>query len=139
MIPYTCASKQDSYLAKLPKYEASFNKIYYYYRKNAKRDGRPFLLTKHEFRQMCERPCTYCNAPPSPPKGTTHARFNGQWKYNGLDRIDSSKGYTMSNVQPCCGLCNQLKSNLDEEVFLQHIKRIVFLSYWLGSLKEEKS
>ena len=43
----------------------------------------------------------------------------------------------MSNVQPCCGLCNQLKSNLDEEVFLNHIKKIVFLSYWLGSLKDE--
>lgn len=137
MIPYTCASKQDSYLAKLPKYEASFNRVYTKYKHAAKKKDRQFLLTRHEFRDMCERPCTYCNAPPTPADDINHMKLNGQWAYNGLDRIDSSKGYTMSNVQPCCGLCNRLKSDIDEEVFLNHIKKIVFLSYWLGSLKDE--
>lgn len=85
---------------------------------------------------MCERPCSFCMVAPSN-LSNSHKRFNGSWEYNGLDRIDSSKGYTMSNVQPCCYLCNQLKSNLDEEVFLNHIKKIVFLSYWLRPFKDE--
>lgn len=135
MIPYSTYSKQDSYLAKLPEYQASFNKIYGEYKAKANLRGRRFLLTKHEFRQQCERPCTFCMSAPTA-RASHHNVFNGAWEYNGLDRIDSSKGYIVSNIQPCCFICNQLKSNLDEEVFLNHIKKIVFLSYWLRPSKE---
>lgn len=29
-----------------------------------------------------------------------------------LDRIDNDEGYIVSNVLPCCGRCNQVRSNL---------------------------
>jgi len=41
-----------------------------------------------------------------------------------LDRIDSSKGYTLNNVQWVTKEINQMKSNLDEKYFLQICKEI---------------
>ena len=45
-------------------------------------------------------------------------------KVNGIDRIDSSKGYSLDNCVPCCPLCNRLKSDLDKNMFLEHISKI---------------
>lgn len=43
---------------------------------------------------------------------------------NGIDRIDSSKGYNKENCVPCCFLCNKMKSNLYYKDFLHHIGKI---------------
>ena len=43
---------------------------------------------------------------------------------NGIDRLDSSKGYTINNCVPCCSKCNLMKSNFKKEDFLQHISKI---------------
>jgi hypothetical protein len=43
---------------------------------------------------------------------------------NGLDRLDSSLGYTMDNVVSCCGTCNRAKMDLKLDDFLSHIKKI---------------
>lgn len=42
---------------------------------------------------------------------------------NGIDRIDSSKGYEMCNVQPMCEKCNVAKSDYTQEEFEEHILR----------------
>ena len=39
--------------------------------------------------------------------------------YNGIDRIDSTKGYFNDNVVSCCKVCNRAKSNLSLEDFKQ--------------------
>lgn len=67
--------------------------------------------------------CTYCGVEPT--AASHHQSYNGQWKFNGLDRVDSGKGYVLDNVQPCCAMCNKLKSDLEETDFLNHIARIV--------------
>ena len=43
---------------------------------------------------------------------------------NGVDRIDSNKGYTKDNCVPCCKICNQMKSNIDIGTFLTQISKI---------------
>jgi PP-loop superfamily ATP-utilizing enzyme len=56
--------------------------------------------------------------------------YNSECKYCGssdsitIDRIDSSKGYTKSNVQSCCNSCNILKTFLSEREFLKQIERV---------------
>src|SRR5438132_12656210 len=30
---------------------------------------------------------------------------------NGIDRVDSSKGYCLENCVACCGMCNRMKNN----------------------------
>lgn len=120
----------------LPKYEASFRRIYKKYRYRATTKSIDFNLTPEYFRQQCERPCTYCLAPPTN-DSEFHNKFNGKWKYNGLDRIDSKQGYVEGNVQPCCFMCNRLKSDMDEGDFIAHIRKIAFLSYWLKPIRDD--
>jgi hypothetical protein len=59
---------------------------------------REWGLTREQFIELVEKPCCYCGEV-KPSMGV------------GLDRIDNSKGYTMGNVQPCCGDCNQLRGD----------------------------
>jgi hypothetical protein len=35
---------------------------------------------------------------------------------NGIDRVDNTKGYVLSNVKPCCGSCNYMKKDLSLDV-----------------------
>jgi hypothetical protein len=41
-----------------------------------------------------------------------------------LDRIDSSKGYSISNVVPCCATCNKAKLAMPRDEFLGWIDRV---------------
>ncbi len=43
---------------------------------------------------------------------------------NGVDRIDSSLGYTINNSVPCCYRCNWMKTDLPIEQFVIHIEAI---------------
>lgn len=45
-------------------------------------------------------------------------------KICGVDRVDSSKGYTIDNVVPCCDICNRMKLDKDITEFFDTIKRI---------------
>jgi hypothetical protein len=45
--------------------------------------------------------------------------------YNGIDRIDSSIGYILSNCRPCCRTCNVAKSDLSETEFWNWLTRII--------------
>ena len=57
-------------------------------------------------------------------KGQDKSRkMNGDYIYNGLDRIDPSKGYELTNIVTCCENCNRLKSDLvSYEEFIEFIK-----------------
>jgi len=46
----------------------------------------------------------------------------------GLDRKDSSKGYTPDNVVPCCWDCNRIKKDKPYEQFLEEIKKNTCIS-----------
>lgn len=43
---------------------------------------------------------------------------------NGIDRIDSSKGYTEDNCRPCCTQCNTLKLDYTEQEFFDKVSLI---------------
>lgn len=48
--------------------------------------------------------------------------------HNGVDRINSSKGYEKGNVVPCCRKCNVAKLDMNIQNFKKHIKNIY--KYW---------
>lgn len=50
---------------------------------------------------------------------------------NGIDRRDSSLGYTLENCLPACGVCNKAKLDYTEEEFLVWTNR-------LGSFQQAK-
>lgn len=43
----------------------------------------------------------------------------------GIDRIDNNKGYTKSNIQPCCGKCNMMKYTHTDKDFISHLQTII--------------
>jgi hypothetical protein len=45
--------------------------------------------------------------------------------YNGIDRIDNTKGYTSGNCLACCIRCNKLKGKLSLAELEVHIKKMV--------------
>lgn len=88
-------------------------------RKKAKELG--FDLTLDQFIDISSQPCYYCGAPPTPSKG--HRKWATYVNINGLDRVDSRKGYLLDNVVPACKTCNVAKSDLTQEEFYQWIMR----------------
>jgi hypothetical protein len=99
---------------------AAFNKIVRWYKSNAIKAGRVFTLSNEEIQSLIAERCTFCNKEPNQISSTAC----GSIKFNGIDRIDSSKGYTIDNVQTCCFRCNEMKSNSSSKDFIAHLRQI---------------
>jgi len=92
------------------------------YTKAAKRNKLPFKLSFDEFVSMTQLDCFYCGEKPSRTEERAKA---GSFTYNGIDRIDSTKGYVKGNIVPCCSTCNYIKSNMDQKDFFAQIEKIL--------------
>jgi hypothetical protein len=95
--------------------------------------GWDFHLTLPELKAIAKLPCAYCGKEPSNIYRVKY-KIDGKYqriddpsltiRYSGLDRIDSSLGYTYGNVVPCCGECNGMKSNHSLDQFFVLLERI---------------
>lgn len=100
-----------------------------------------YHLTPDEFRTVCSAACSYCGQLPSlvvigayeQAKRFAIKRgyafdetFYQQTKINvnGIDRIDSTRGYELTNVTSCCTTCNRAKSTTPRDIFYEWIKRV---------------
>lgn len=101
--------------------EAACNRTLLTYKYWAKKKDRDFTLTKQEFRNLTKGNCHYCGLQPQ--QISTSTDDTGNYIYNGIDRLDSSKGYTIENCVPCCKHCNRAKWDRTEEEFLTWIER----------------
>jgi len=107
-------SKEYGYAAK--------NVVYTQYKDNAKKRNLPFELSFEQFISMTQEKCYYCGIEPS---NFQKNKFNnGSFTYNGIDRLDNTKGYTIENCVPCHKICNYMKRNLSCEDFSRQILRI---------------
>lgn len=108
--------------------ECGFNQVFKQYVRGARERNLEFVLTKLEFRALTTQNCHYCGESPSLTRSfgpTEEAKAHSSYTYNGLDRYDNSRGYTLDNVVPCCRKCNIAKWNLPADEFLLHIKKIL--------------
>jgi hypothetical protein len=101
--------------------EACFNNIYYSYKSRSDKRGIPFELDKEYFRQLTKGKCFYCGCEPNQIYKTKNN--NGNYIYNGIDRVIPSLGYVEGNVVSCCWRCNASKSDLTKEEFINWIKK----------------
>ena len=116
--------ERRSEATRLPNSEASFNAVYSSYSLAAKKRGLCFELTKEMFKEITSKDCAYCGSPPK--QKSKKSKFNyGHYLFNGIDRVDSSKGYEPNNVVPCCEYCNRMKLDYSVKFFFSHIKRIL--------------
>lgn len=116
---------------------AGWQQYYNQYIQNNKKRGHLFELSLEQFIQLCSGNCFYCERPPVENKTyynhmTKKAKFKdipSDTKHriiftNGIDRIDSSQGYKLSNVRTCCRQCNKAKLDYPEKDFLDWVKQV---------------
>ncbi len=101
--------------------EAGLNQLFKQYQINAKKRNFDFNLTKEHFIGITQSNCYYCD---SLPKQIKKNNFNGDFIYNGIDRINNDLGYSPENCVPCCGMCNGMKSHYDQDLFFKQIEKI---------------
>jgi len=89
------------------------SKAYYkVYMNKAKARNIPFELTQEQFlRCLRNAQCYLCGV-------------SEQVTYLGVDRVNNSVGYEVSNVEPCCSTCNYMKNNTSLKDFLNHLQKI---------------
>lgn len=95
------------------------------YRRYLKRDfdaHRISNLTMDAFLKLTKSPCFYCGSLPT--QTLSFKTTNGEYVYNGIDRVDNSLGYSNTNVVACCGPCNYMKGTQTLQEFLDRIKTI---------------
>jgi hypothetical protein len=68
---------------------------------------------------MAVSDCHYCGTPPQKHKKLV---------YTGIDRKDSSLGYTVDNCVSCCTTCNTAKGTKPYAVFIEYLNRIAL--FW---------
>lgn len=97
------------------------------------------------FYQLSQLNCYYCGSGPlnlcnrAKQKGraSEYAISTGNFKYNGLDRIDPTLPHLYSNIIPACRFCNFAKNNLSISEFYDWIERIkINLQHLQQKLKE---
>ena len=96
------------------------------YRRNAQLRGLVFDISEEDFERITKLDCYYCGTHPSnvykiARKGKI---TNTPYIYNGLDRIENTKGYSLDNVVPACIVCNRAKSDMPINEFIMWIKRL---------------
>lgn len=117
-----CLQKENARAGnKLPYGVASFNMVYKNYKNAAERRGLAFEIEKEDFRALALQNCFYCN---STPKNKMKITNNGEFVYNGIDRVDNKKGYIYGNVVPCCGKCNKAKNSMGHQEFIDWVKSV---------------
>ena len=110
---YKAMNNQDSHnrlLLSTRKYANSKKGRYSNISTGAKKRNIYFNLTFEEFLTFWDKPCHYCGD-----------KINGA----GIDRVDNSVGYEISNCVSCCGTCNLMKRSMTVSDFFSHIQKII--------------
>ena len=97
-------NKWKIYIHKIP--------VSYIYIKRVTEERRniEYSLTKTQYDELIYKPCYLCG----------FKNIVG----NGLDRQDTTKGYTIDNVLPCCSSCNMMKAFYNKDDFIKQMKKI---------------
>lgn len=89
-------------------------------------------LTLEQFVELASKNCYYCGVEPQNCSNFysykeedantlteyyKESKKHADFKYNGLDRVDNSRGHYLDNVVPCCIRCNWAKGNKTVEQF----------------------
>ncbi len=93
--------------------------MYSTYKRGAVTRGLEFSIPFEYFNELISQVCVYCGC-----EGTI--RRHGAYSFvgNGVDRIDSSLGYTFENTTTACSVCNMMKRTMTSEDFLEHCRKV---------------
>lgn len=117
-----CLSRDVQKSKRISTNHSEVTSIFLGYKKGAKSRGISFGLSREDVIGLISQPCHYCGSPPSNVKKTKNTIV--PLVYSGIDRVDSSQGYRIGNVVPCCAMCNMAKKDFTEKEFLAWVKRV---------------
>lgn len=93
--------------------------------KNRKLGPLVWALSLEQFLQITASPCNYCGLAWSKTfPCRSQNRMNGEYKHNGIDRMDNKVGYIVTNCVACCLTCNVAKAQMTVEEFHAWIVRV---------------
>jgi hypothetical protein len=91
-------------------------------------------LSFENFLRLSQLNCHYCNSAPSRIYNLASKNYRytsdlqkleGNFTFNGLDRVDNKLGHNIENVVPCCAKCNYMKMDQTQEEFFAHMRKIL--------------
>lgn len=113
--------------------ERSIETIWRAFHDKFNRRGWDCHLTLPQLKFLVQLECVYCGKEPSN-RFRVKYKVDGKYqriedqsleiRYSGLDRIDSSKGYVLGNVVPCCSECNGMKTDHELSGWFSLMERI---------------
>lgn len=119
-----CLKKESDTKRDLTPEQAGLNHLFCKYQASAKSRNLEFSLTKGQFWGLITQTCFYCGESPVQVCRIGGADRTDEFLYNGVDRLDSSLGYTVENCAPCCSFCNRGKMEQSVEQFIARCRRI---------------
>lgn len=93
------------------------------YKTHAKNRGFEWSLSYEFVSRVVRMDCAYCGMRPE--QKLISASKGIPLIYNGIDRIDSTLGYTEDNCVACCKICNWCKGSMPVEEWISHLRKIV--------------
>ena len=103
------------------KHGSSKNLPLAWWKHRAKKRGIVVEISDDKAIEIISAPCWYCGLEYS----IESRSYAGEiFRHNGIDRIDSTKGYTEINCVSCCKNCNYAKRSLSQTTFFDLIQRI---------------
>ncbi len=93
------------------------------YIKNASKRTIVFNLSDVKFKNLTKGYCYYCGISPYKIRETLPGR-KYKYTFNGIDRVDNTTGYIISNCVSCCSRCNYMKRNYSKDLFLTRIEEV---------------
>ncbi|OGM75062.1 hypothetical protein A2191_03500 [Candidatus Woesebacteria bacterium RIFOXYA1_FULL_38_9] len=109
------------------------NIIYYSYKKSASDRDLVFDIDFATFTELVKGNCFYCNRSPS--QTLDYYKWTQGFTYNGIDRLDSSKGYAPDNVVSSCSKCNYAKRSMPARDFYDWIEKLYLNLRLKGEIK----
>lgn len=91
---------------------------------------REFTINLEWFIEQCHLPCVYCGRSDQNMISVKSKAGGDRWivkdfRYNGLDRLDNSLGYTKQNCVPCCAVCNRGKNSMGYNEWKEYLDALV--------------
>ena len=98
-------------------------RVFSLYTRKANKRNISWEISFEKFKEMIFSKCWYCGSPPS---NRLKRLKSGKVQiiYSGIDRVDSSLGYTEKNCVACCKHCNQSKNDMNLNSWFDHLKKI---------------
>jgi len=102
---------------------AGLNAVIRGYKKNAEKRNLAWELSDEAVYYITQSDCFYCEKSPEN-EIKSHIGINGRYVYNGIDRLDNSKGYIPENVVSCCYRCNIKKKDFSVDSMIKVLDRL---------------